>query len=374
MKTAIITLHYAHNYGAVLQAWALKHALEGMGHEVQFVNYKGTRDAARYLRPTPNFVGRREIVKPGGLKRYLEGRRDAQYAQPAWVVRQQAFEAFIREKLLGGDPPAVTLEDLPRMEVDAFVCGSDQVWSNKITDGPNPVYYMAFETKARRVAYAASMGPVVCDEAQTERIRGWLEAFDAIAVREQDLGRWIAGLLPGREAPTVVSDPTLLLNSADYAPLLQDIPEPAGSYVLAYFTEDDSRSMPMAKALAAAKGKPLIAIRERLRRSDDGADFVQTAQATPGQFLTYIKNADCMITDSFHGTVFSVLNHKEFYTIDPTGTNNRAGTLLAELGIPERKHRTDEALRTDPVDWAKVDANLQGYRERSMGYLQRALG
>ena len=69
-----------------------------------------------------------------------------------------------------------------------------------------------------------------------------------------------------------------------------------------------------------------------------------------------------------------MLNHQEFYTIDPTGTNNRAGTLLAELGIPERKHRTDEALRTDPVDWAKVDANLQGYRERSMGYLQRALG
>lgn len=147
MKIGILTFHYVHNYGAVWQAYALRHVLEEMGHEVEIVNYRN------------GYVENSYSVK---LNSYSEiKRRKGKIYSPVVCReeyrRREKFNDFINSVLLRDKVQVLSVQELEHVDADAFISGSDQIWTWWLTGGYDCAYLLDFNTKAKRIAYAASM-------------------------------------------------------------------------------------------------------------------------------------------------------------------------------------------------------------------------
>ena len=328
-RVGILTLHHSYNCGSMLQAFALQETLERMGHEVRVINFSNEGQARLY----------RVLERPTSLKRIV---KDLLLAPRAGRIRRNfaAYERFMTEHLHLDGPVVRHREELDDAGYDAVIAGSDQVWNVTIDDGDD-AYFLPWVTGARRVAYAPSFGArSIARFSPDPRIHaGWLKDFDALSIRERNGRRWIRELI-GVDAP-VLLDPTLLLDAGDYAPLEHRPPGLPGEYLF-YYAPSYSRPINrFVAAIAKRHGLAVVAFNAKTFyvKGMGLTGFVLPAVEGPAAYLALIRGAAAVVTTSFHGTVFSTIYRRPFWTVKNGGMyhdDDRVLTLLEALGLEDR--------------------------------------
>ncbi|MBR9647301.1 polysaccharide pyruvyl transferase family protein [Clostridium tyrobutyricum] len=367
MKVGILTFHNAHNYGAVLQAYALRTKLRKMGHDAHIINYCNKKIQNRYSDKLKLEVSKRDIVFPTHWIKMIGKKLQNDYAQDTWKKQCDSFNNFINEILLENHTNKIKSDNLEKIEMDAFICGSDQVWASWITGGLDPVYFLDFQTSAKKISYAASMPSNKIPLKEQSYFKKCINLLDFVSVREEQVSITLNNLC-NRSIKTVV-DPTLLLDVNDYSNLLSASCEKEG-YVFAYFVHEDNILMECAQKIASQLGKKLIELHYYLQKNLKGHN--QRADFGPSEFLTYIKNADFVLTNSFHGTVFSVLYGKNFYSI--YNNDSRKDNLLNNLKLKSRHIYSGDSIELNQeIDYESVYELLRWYRKSSIDFLDKAL-
>lgn len=367
-RVGILTFHQAHNYGAMLQAWALTHYINSMGYQAEIINYHSAEVSRLYrfipwqLRPPVKRILKEYPLKTA-IKICLKELWRLRPVVRVWWKRRDSFKRFMNQ-YLHCHGKGLSLRQLKDLPYDAVICGSDQIWVTQ-----DPAYYAGFETKARKIAYAPSIGNRQFPVEMHSTIYRWLRDFDAVSVREQSLADYLVGLY-GCPMPPVTLDPTLLLKAADYNKITAENQHPEKAYVFVYCVLENDSMVQMAQAYAQEHGMDIIVLRGFWR--DDVKDQIQDAQSGPEEFLSYIKNAAYVVTNSFHGTVFSILFHVPFASVYPDGGNNRIDNLLQALNLQDR-HVAEGELPDVGSEWTEVDRKLSSLRESSDTFLRNAL-
>ena len=331
MTVKVITRHAPSNYGSLLQSIATQTVLEHLGYECKMIDYQ--RKDERGIRMVLNQVSRKKDFS-SPLKKLF-------YIIIRYPVEKYAQCRFyrMRNRYLKMTKRCTTPEDLSQLKADAFITGSDQVWGPVITGMYDAAYLLQFATGgAKRLSYAASFGKTNFDAATTRVYQQMLASYDKITVREdsavQMLESWGAKNCYGQ-----VLDPTLLLSADEWIDLLvyeeMQIKYASHKYILVYQIHNDRQLSSYALRLAAHTGLKLLRVNPFMHQVHRGGKFVLCPDVT--EFLSLIKNATYIVTDSFHGTCFSLTFEKQFIEVLPnntTGTRNQS--ILALTGLSNR--------------------------------------
>lgn len=357
MNIGIVTFHCSYNFGSALQAWAMQSAIEKLGHSATIVDYRSQNfDAYRLMR----------VCRPRTMLRLLRsyGRNKA---------RKDAFESFW-DRHFNLSRTCYTYRDEKVLAsladcFDCFVCGSDQIWNLDCTQGVVEPFFLSFAGDKRRVAYAPSLAHTAFrpENFDKERVGSLLMAFDHLSVREAET---LPLFQPLVDKPIdVVLDPTMLLDAADYGEIVSN-PPLEGDYIFMYLLRECPELVESTAIMARATGKKVAYVSESDLPIPNGVNLFGIG---PSEFLSLIVNADAVLANSFHATVFSVLFHKPFRVFATDGSGARMRNLLGDLGIGERCVDGVESASIADVDWDGVERRLAALRAHSLDYLRKAL-
>lgn len=367
MKVGILTFHNAHNYGAVLQAYALKRKLTEMGHPVEILNYQNRILKRKYSSKLNMQIKMRDMLHPRLVFDKVQFIRNIPKYQFAWERQCDNFEKFIWEYLLEENEWEYTFEQIGNTQKDIYIAGSDQIWTSGLTGGLDKAYLLDFPTKARKISYAASIYGGNIPEREQTVFKRCLADFAYISVREEKLAASIYEKC-GYHAETVL-DPTLLIDADQYMPLISKKNLCSYKYVLAYFVTDAPELVDFARYISDKLYLKLIEI-HYYKKEANNENYI--ADAGPAEFLWYVKNAKYVITNSFHGTIFSILFQKDFYSIYADDT--RMDNLLNKLGLASRHlPHIDKDISLQNVDYRDVDQKLCMLRETSEEFLKKSM-
>jgi hypothetical protein len=373
-RVGILTLPLNPNYGFMLQAAALYRFLADHGHHVVWLDKRAPQERGRRLKN--RVVENTPLVAMRATARTWVGRRLRRAAPQAYAMA--AHRDFLRRSLpdrTGALYDGRQLrEAIERRAIDTIVVGSDQVWNYGLisSDGPD-TYFCGFlgDRDVRRISYAASFGhdrwgfPDL-----TDRVRADLATFAAVSVREAS-GVRICGETMGRRDCVHVVDPTLLLDAALYERMASRAPAPDGPSLVEYVLDAGADKDALTGAALAALDRPLAVRRLSL---DAGVGAIDA----PG-WLAAIRNASFVITDSFHGTVFSIIFRRNFVAVVNRARGaDRFVSLLGQLGLGDRLIEPDEIdrvpdLARTPIDFDAAHRRIESLREASAAFLLSAL-
>lgn len=367
MNTGLLTFHAAHHYGAQLQAYALQKAVEKCGSACEIIDYvrEDTEQAKKLFRsglsPRSLLANTHTVLHYGALGR-----------------RAERFERFVAEDMRLSAKRYATYEALAldAPVYDAYVLGSDQIWNPLIFKERqfDPAFFAAFARSGRRIAYAPSFGIPEMPQAYKETLRGYLEGFSALSVRERN-GEAILRDACARESVTVL-DPTLLLDRSEWGRIAA-APGFAGPYLLCYFISDPTPYASLVRALAEKLKLPVVSLCGARRTVPRTERIV--LDAGPREFLGLFANASHVLTDSFHGTVFSVNFGRPFHSLSLASggkrkVSSRLESILGILGLSERLIvEAGAEVPLEPMDQEGIAGRLAGEREKSLSWLQEAL-
>ena len=375
MKIGILTIPPRINYGGILQAYALKTVLERMGHEVYVIE----QDAKWHI---PWWKKAFLCYPKRFLRKYLLGRKDTRifiekHEEKVMPTILKDVNRFRDGKLnLFHINRFSDLED--SCFFDAYVVGSDQVWRPDYFPGNIEDAYLRFETRTgiKRIAYAVSFGTGKWDycQEQTMVCRELAKAFDAISVREKN-GIELCRKYLGRDAKWVI-DPTLLLTPSDYIDLIKESPtENKDGNLMVYILDETDEKQKLTLELAEEKG--LSPHYVRINIFDYTLPVVTRRLQSVESWLKGILESEFVITDSYHGAVFSILFHKPFIVISNQERGiDRLNSLLYLFGL--EKHiinDIDEYHKnaTYNIDWTAKDRVLEEKRKEAIGLLKSVL-
>ncbi len=363
MKVSIITRHAIANYGSLLQAFATQKVLENLGYDSEIIDY--IRDDESYKQHEKTLLKRKEGWNNNPIKRamYLLTR------QPESVKAGKRFEKE-REKLLNlseryTNPKA--LKDNPPA-ADIYMTGSDQVWGPVANGTYDDSYCLSF-AEGKKVAYAASFGHTEMTEELKDYFKRWLTEYNSIAVREDSAVEILKDI--GIETSQVL-DPTLLLSKNYWEEYL--LPIKNRKYILVYQLHNDKKLGEYAKKVAKEKGLPLIRVSASFHQITREGKFKWCPKL--GEFLSYVKNAECVITDSFHGTAFAINFNTPFVEVLPnnkTGTRNKSILNLTKLTDRVLQDTNDTTLASKEIDFSYANSVIEEQRHHSINVLKEML-
>ena len=369
MKTiGQLTFHASHNYGSVLQAYALNRWLQNAGYQAEIINLRNAaqRHAYRIFK-----------VKGKGIKCIVHFLYSL-YTYPKLKRRAANFEDFINHVLPVTKEVYDNGNDLKgKVHYDVFITGSDQVWNPSCQDFES-AYYLDFVDKdVKTIAYAPSLGRTEFLSEQLQLIQHLLENIDFISCREE-AGAEVLRKLTTRPV-SVVCDPVVLLGREAWDDLAADIrcKEP---YILTYFLENNNGNKDCLKDLQKETGFSVVSLNEDIR--DIGKGYQCAFDASPREFVGLFKHASFILTNSFHATAFSTLFEKPFYTMCSSNTNvsnpndSRKTSFLKTIGLTERIIQDDKLPIKDKwfkLDYKATNQKINDFRTRSECYLINAL-
>lgn len=362
MDVKVITRHAPSNYGSLLQSLATVEVVESLGHSCRIIDYR--RDDERGLRSILTLLAK----KPGWNNNIVKKIAYVAMRWPAEKIAEVKFDSM-RRRYLKMTPRINTLDGLRTLTADIFMTGSDQVWGPVAGDRFDEAYFLTFADKGRKVSYAGSFGRTAFDDEVLERYRSMLSRYDAISVRENSA----VDTLSAMEITAVgqVLDPTLLLDEAGWRKYMPDAPSVKGPYVLVYQLHNNPALDLYAKRVATRLGLPLIRMSASMHQVARSGRF----KFLPGigQFLSLIKNARYMVTDSFHGTAFAINFNTPFVEILPgNGTGSRNQSILQLTGLSDRivTDFEDFSILDRPIDFEPVNRVIADERRRSVEILK----
>ena len=371
-KVGIMSMQRIANYGSFLQAYALKQLIEKLGYKVEFVDYHvGTPVITENADSKNKFV--RKVEK--GLETF---RYQAPFAHKLSFIHYKQYFSQKYMPLLG-----ITDEMNYNPTLDCLVIGSDEVF-NCIQKNSNVGYSLELFGKdnhaKRLLTYAASFGNTTLEKLEkykkVNEVGALLKKFDAISVRDANSGT-IVEQLTGKE-PVYNLDPVLTYdykNRCDKIPQVQTNEKYLILYAYAGRISNDEADW--IAAYAKKKNLKVYAIGGIQKCAD------RFEVCSPFEVLAYFRNAEEVITDTFHGSIFSVITHRPFTTLirksvgNSYGNEEKLSDLLNRLGLTERmttKVEETEHINQQPIDYEKVDDVLQKQREIAKAYLCQSIG
>lgn len=356
-KASIITFHCVPNYGAVLQTFGMVTYLRKHFDEVEVIDYRPETLCKDYK--AINFYSIPSVVMSlWSLRPYLK--------------KVRKFKTFEKKYLYLSENGGKTAEEIGEVNTDLVVLGSDQVWNAQITKGIDPVYFGRLnwaEKKPTVISYAASIGKGNLTEQERNEIIRLLKNLDAVSVRESDAQKLVENLTD-KEVQVVV-DPTVLAGAEAFTPLIR--PVPYQNYLLFYSLNGYEETEAMAEKIARYQNLQLVELSGR-RKGLFHKNHITLHDAGPEEFVSLIAGASYVVTDSFHGTVFSLLYHRPFVTIPHKTRGGRIKTLLSLCDLEQRCTPVfSRDLLEDGIDWNDVEQKLQKARECSEQFIRRAV-
>ena len=368
LKIGIITYHFARNYGAILQCYALQSYLESKGHRVEVLDYMTERqernNSLHHKRENPV----KNLAVNIALLPFETKRRS----------KERKFDDFERSALTLS-PRLRTVDELASYVTeggfDLLISGSDQVFNPKIDDFDR-AFLLPFETTAKKAGFAASFGSATVGE--VIGFREDFRAFDFLCVREESDAPIVENLCG--VTPDIVDDPVFLLDRKDWGHVEAERPPSLeGGYVLGYFINKEASPRYLALTRMAAKelGLPVIVI--NVRFGIDSFRKSMITDADPSQFLGLFSGSSFVCTDSFHGTAFSLIYGKRFASFEPkSGSNDwrkrdllrKTGELVRSIAVDreESKKELVEIVHAGPVE---VDGAISAIRANQDAYLRK---
>ena len=357
MRVGIVTQPLEMNYGGLLQNWALQQVLKTLGHAPitidAYQRYSTPHYVVNCLRAMLQRMMGKNIKLPKRYKGTLRGQLMGQFV-----------EEHIEKTRVMWDYRAGIVN---QYRLDAIVVGSDQVWRADYNGKHLEDMYLRFASKSsiKKVAYAASFGVDRWDynQDQTTKCSALARQMDAVSVREES-GVALCRDYLGVDARCVL-DPTLLLDAIGYDSIIDkewnaDVP-----YLAVYCLDITPEKEAFFNRLAADRGLEVRYF-----------SFGWMAKLTVQQWLAMLCNASVVVTDSFHGTVFSILFHRDFYTLcNPNRGATRMSGLLGKIGLQDRllSEESPEVSRESDIDWTDVDCRVKELREDSITFLKENL-
>lgn len=364
MKIGLLTIEPHINYGGILQAYALKKVLEDVGNHVVIMNSgtygrSGLKNALSLIKPVLKNVRKPLSIKGEIHKHVLIQNTNIRSFYKKWMIPYLSESNFINCK-----------ED----NFDCIVVGSDQVWRRGYGRRIG-TYFLDFakDWNIKRIAYAASFGlsEWQYDRDETNELRTLIKKFNLVTVREDEAKKLLQDNI-GIES-CVVLDPTMLHTKQNYFALLdeQDIKNNKEG-ILIYFLQFDNEKVDLIKNLINQTHRRIFSANNF---NIDGS--VKDCYPSIEEWLSGFANAEYVITDSFHGTVFSILFNNNFVVLEnKKGGMSRLVTLLSQLGLEERIAKTEEDvtfLLDKPIEWQQVNEKLENLRIQSRNILIKAL-
>lgn len=377
IKIGIITIVKTNNYGADLQALALQRKLCLMGFKAEIIDYlfyknKGHKreKCSMPFYPYPIKKKIKEYILP-----IYETIKSIPYRR-AQKIREKGFIEFHKKNTVFSKKCYHSYSELYKNPpiYDIYCVGSDQVWNPGCFTNLNP-YFLSFAPEGKpRISYASSFGVKEIPASATQQYRTLIQKLNRISVRE-DAGVDIVRKVANRTA-IKVADPTLLLTRDEWCSIAKYDKVPRKKYILLYVLKDSDYIREQAKKIAKEKGFNVVRICKGAFKQDRKSDnIINIIDAAPDDFLGLFDKAEMVLTNSFHGTVFSILFHKEFYTIIKRGINNnsRQLSLLNTLEIDRVKYEDEIFFENPLLNWDKIDKNLSRFRQLSENFLLNSI-
>ncbi|WP_270474898.1 polysaccharide pyruvyl transferase family protein [Clostridium cochlearium] len=366
-KVAIMTWYHYLNFGTALQVTASSYIIRKLGYQADVIQYiphgklvtlKNDTNIKYYLKKAYGKINRKNNRQIIDEKRII------------------AFKKFLKENITLTSECKVSSELFKlNDQYDAFVCGSDQIWAPSLF---NSKYFLDFVRESNKmVAYAPSIGlSQIQDEHVKNRMKESISRFNHLSIREEQ-GKKLIKEICNKEA-TLVIDPTLLLSADEWDSMGS---EKTGEtpYILCYFLGNNKESWEHVKKLSEKVKIPVKVIpvfNEDLERGFNVAYGVG-----PAEFLSLIKNASFVCTDSFHGTAFSINYQKPFYTYerfsskDSNNQNSRIYNILKLAGLENRIIKSGDSINENPLkcEFEQAKIRIKTAREKSINYLTESL-
>jgi len=366
MKIAVITRHAITNYGSLLQTYATQKVLQNMGHEVAIIDY--IRNDEDYSTITKVLLKKSPKWNSNPIMRAIY----YTIQSPEYILMGKKFEKLRKKNLLLTKTKFNNLDQLTREKpiADIYCTGSDQVWGPIGYELYDPAYFLAFTgPEDKCISYAASFGKTVFDEKTKAAYSELLKKYITLTVREKSAFEIVRYM--GFGDVRQVLDPTLLLTCEEWNSLIKK--EILTKYVLIYQLHTNLKMDQYAKDFAKKVGLPLIRITPTPHHIVRGGKPVLLPDL--GIFLSYIKNAEYMITDSFHGTAFAINFNTQFIDINPGLTATRNLSILELTGLTNRMLTSydDFSFLSQKIDFAPVNERIKMERLRSLQWLSSTL-
>ncbi len=389
MKIGIINFHYAHNCGAVLECLALQRYLETLGFDVQVINYRpryGTEQYAVY----PSIIeyakrasrDYRESNSVYRAYRILRRSLQAVFRYAGCKTRKKRTELYDRFvinnlKLTREYKSIEELKSEPPV-FDVYISGSDQIWNPYVTNaGLDSAYFLDFgNCQIKRISYAVSPCQLEVFKYK-DQLKDFLNAYAAISLREEQLTKDFERVL--NKKIEVCVDPTLLLQKEDYEEFEDNRSDYPSKYILVYGFEDRRNPDLLKRVIEIVYDRtnlPIIDISNKRVKIERPSRYIDAV--SPGQFLSFISKAEYVITNSFHGTAFSIIYRKKFWSVSRAETSSRMDELMRRIGLENRlivdlnEKSIVEEIGT-PVDYSKAEVWLSDERERARQFLLSAI-
>lgn len=358
MKIGIVTFHNVYNYGGMLQAYALCKFLNGKGNNCICIDYQQPTLTEKYSHKI--WSSKKGIL--GNLKHFV-----GYYLLRRNYKKEMLFNKFMRSHIPLSNK-IDRLEDFRKLseDFDAMVSGSDQLWNPVFTGGKlDPVYFLATQTEVRKFAYASSAGAYTYSDGELQEVKAFLSHYEKVAVREEFLCKQLE---PHIDGVSVVVDPTLLLNREQWLEIKSEIPNLPNEYVLLYTFDNDLESIRIAKKVSESLKIPIVSL---FRVKSKEIDFTLD-NLSPQQFLELVDRCSFVVTNSFHGTAFSINFNKDFFSIYKKSNPHRVLNLLSKLTLESRVVKKLEELPPQEewkIAYAEAQRSLEIQRERAGNFL-----
>lgn len=379
-KVGLAVCYDTKNFGSQLQVLATIKKVEDLEYETEIIRYK--------KKVTPTFIVQTipRLFNVSFVKAKLaakdKNKKITQHPEIAKMVatRNKRFQMFVTEHFTNLSKAYCGWENLvkeSKENYDMFLCGSDQLWL------PNNLgshfYTLEFAPNNKpKIAYATSFGVSQIPDGQKKATAKYLNRFQNLSTREI-AGQKIIKELTGKTAQ-VVCDPTLLFDAEGWEKMLPEKKVVEEPYVFCYFLGTNEEHRKIANEFKNKTGLKLVAcpFLDNYVECDLNFGDIQLFDMDAADFVNLIRHAEYILTDSFHGSVFSILNHKKFMTFNrfnagANSRNSRIDSLCTLLGLSERRYNGDVMNVEKDINYNAVEEKLEKLRADSIKYLETAL-
>lgn len=379
-----VCIKYFHeNYGGMLQAYATITMMEKRRLDYELIRYEKHYSLLEKVKQLPRLFNSVLLNdKKEALLKKLGQRRHPDFMEKD-AIRMSAFDKFRKEKFTRLSPVFRGYANLCKgaERYSAVVTGSDQLWSP--AGLPTNFYNLMFvPDNIRKISIASSFGVKNIPWYQVSRTRHFLNRIEFVSMRE-NRGSEIVKELTGRDVPTIL-DPVLMFDGKEWQDLIPMQKEYIGEpYVFAYFLGANLSHREAVASAARELGCKIVTLRhldQYVEADEQFGDFAPY-DVGPTRFLNLLRGAKYVCTDSFHGSVFSIIHHKNFVVFNRYGDksklskNSRIDTLCGNLGLEDRRFSTHADIvkqLTATIDYSLVDQKLSELRKATSDYLDAA--
>lgn len=373
MKTVgIITYHHYYNYGTMLQALALQEKVEQLGYHAELIDFKQDNSLSKFEMLKLRIKRMPVYIKENKKYRVLADSREK------IKEKNELFEQFYKAYLHVGKKKYTTTQQLMENPpvYDGYVVGSDQTWNPFVANAPEAFFLPFVENKSEKGSYGPSLAVKSLSDEKEKEYRKKLSSFSFLSCREQD-GAQLLSRITQKEVKCVL-DPTLLLSAKEWGKYCEyEIPKEP--YILVYFLGEKSEHRRAVEKIQKLTNWKIISLPAAYLEMENN-DY-KKVWGGPKEFLSLIRGAALICTDSFHGTMFSINFQRNFFSFckssdsEESSENSRLYSALNIFGLSNRIiHNMDNLTAEDiSIDYKNVIPILEEQRRYSIEYLENML-